>query len=123
YATHIAAMAPGTNLGAATPVQIGGPLPGLPDATPDKSDKEKKDGSDQQPKTKDAMMSKATNDAVALIRSLAELRGRNADWAEKAVREAASLSANAALQANVIDLVARDQDDLLSQMNGRVAVV
>ena len=124
YATHIAAMAPGTNLGAATPVQIGGPLPGLPDATPDKSDKEKKDGSsDQQPKTKDAMMSKATNDAVALIRSLAELRGRNADWAEKAVREAASLSANAALQANVIDLVARDQDELLRQIDGRVVEV
>jgi len=124
YATHhIAAMAPGTNLGAATPVQIGGPLPGLPDATPDKSDKEKKDGSDQQPKTKDAMMSKATNDAVALIRSLAELRGRNADWAEKAVREAASLSANAALQANVIDLVARDQDELLRQIDGRVVEI
>ena len=123
YATHIAAMAPGTNLGAATPVQIGGPLPGLPDATPDKGDKDKKDGSDQQPKTKDAMMAKATNDAVALIRSLAELRGRNADWAEKAVREAASLSANAALQANVIDLVARDQDELLRQIDGRVVEI
>jgi membrane-bound serine protease (ClpP class) len=123
YATHIAAMAPGTNLGAATPVQIGGPLPGLPDATPDKGDKDKKDGSDQQPKTKDAMMAKATNDAVALIRSLAELRGRNADWAEKAVREAASLSANAALQAKVIDLVARDQAELLRQIDGRVVEV
>jgi membrane-bound serine protease (ClpP class) len=119
YATHIAAMAPGTNLGAATPVQIGGPLPGLPDGTPDKSDKDKKDG-DQQPKTKDAMMAKATNDAVALIRSLAELRGRNADWAEKAVREAASLSANAALQANVVDVIARDQAELLRQIDGRV---
>ncbi len=119
YATHIAAMAPGTNLGAATPVQIGGPLPGLPEATPDKGDKEKKDGGDQQPKTKDAMAAKATNDAVALIRSLAELRGRNADWAEKAVREAASLSANAALQANVIDLIAHDPADLLRQIDGR----
>src|SRR5467141_1007044 len=119
YATHIAAMAPGTNLGAATPVQIGGPLPGLPDATPDKSDKDKKDGSDQQPKTRDAMTAKATNDAVALIRSLAELRGRNADWAEKAVREAASLSANAALQANVIDLVARNPTELLQLIDGR----
>jgi len=121
YATHIAAMAPGTNLGAATPVQIGGPLPGLPDATPDKSDKDKKDG--QQPKTKDAMTAKATNDAVALIRSLAEMRGRNADWAEKAVREAASLSANAALQANVIDLIARDPAELLRQIDGRVVEV
>jgi membrane-bound serine protease (ClpP class) len=123
YATHIAAMAPGTNLGAATPVQIGGPLPGLPDATPDKSDKDKKNGSDQKPKTKDAMTAKATNDAVALIRSLAELRGRNADWGEKAVREAESLSANAALQAKVIDLVARDQAELLRQIDGRVVEV
>jgi membrane-bound serine protease (ClpP class) len=122
YATHIAAMAPGTNLGSATPVQIGGPLPGLPDTTPDKNDKDKKDG-DGQPKPKDAMTSKVTNDAVALIRSLAELRGRNADWAEKAVREAANLSANAALQANVIDLVARDQAELLRQIDGRVVEV
>jgi hypothetical protein len=85
YATHIAAMAPGTNLGAATPVQIGGPLPGLPGSAPDKDGKDKK-GDAQQPALKDAMTAKATNDAVALIRSLAELRGRNADWAEKAVR-------------------------------------
>ena len=69
------------------------------------------------------MTAKATNDAVALIRSLAELRGRNADWAEKAVREAASLSANAALQANVIDLVARDQAELLRQIDGRTVEV
>jgi len=122
YATHIAAMAPGTNLGAATPVQIGGPLPGLPDTTPGK-DKDKKEGSDQQPKTKDAMTAKATNDAVALIRSLAELRGRNGDWGEKAVREAESLSANAALQAKVIDLVARDQAELLRQIDGRTVEV
>jgi len=100
-------MAPGTNLGAATPVQIGGPLPGLPGSAPDKDGKDKKDDA-QQPALKDAMTAKATNDAVALIRSLAELRGRNADWAEKAVREAASLSASAALQMNVIDLVARN---------------
>ena len=69
------------------------------------------------------MTAKATNDAVAFIRSLAELRGRNADWAEKAVREAASLSANAALQANVIDLVARDPAELLRQIDGRVVEV
>ena len=66
------------------------------------------------------MTAKATNDAVALIRSLAELRGRNADWAEKAVREAASLSASAALEANVIDLIARDPVELLRQIDGRV---
>jgi membrane-bound serine protease (ClpP class) len=116
YATHIAAMAPGTNLGAATPVQIGGPLPGLPGSAPDKDGKDKK-GDTHQPK--DAMTAKATNDAVALIRSLAELRGRNADWAEKAVREAASLSASGALQANVIDLVVRSPTELLHQIDGR----
>jgi membrane-bound serine protease (ClpP class) len=114
YATHIAAMAPGTNLGAATPVQIGGPLPGMPSGKPDKNEKEAKDA-----KPKDAMSEKATNDAVALIRSLAELHGRNADWAEKAVREAASLSANAALQEHVIDIIARDPADLFRQVDGR----
>ncbi|MBH5397928.1 nodulation protein NfeD [Bradyrhizobium sp. CNPSo 4010] len=114
YATHIAAMAPGTNIGAATPVQIGGPLPGLPSAAPDKDGKDKKD------EPKDAMTAKATNDAVAFIRSLAELRNRNADWAEKAVREAATLSANGALGAHAIDLVARDQAELLRQVDGRV---
>src|SRR6266446_6130074 len=118
YATHIAAMAPGTNLGAATPVQIGGPLPGLPGSTPDKDGKDKKDDA-QQPASKDAMTAKATNDAVALIRSLAELRGRNADWAEKAVREAATLSASGALQAHVIDLVARNPTELLQLIDGR----
>ena len=118
YATHIAAMAPGTNLGAATPVQIGGPLPGLPGSTPDKDGKDKKDDA-QQPALKDAMTAKSTNDAAALIRSLAELRGRNADWAEKAVREAASLSASAALQAHVIDLVARSPVELLEQIDRR----
>ncbi len=115
YATHIAAMAPGTNIGAATPVQIGGPLPGLPSGTPEKDGKDKKD------EPKDAMTAKATNDAVAFIRSLAELRNRNADWAEKAVREAATLSANGALEAHAIDLVARDQAELLRQVDGRVA--
>ena len=122
YATHIAAMAPGTNLGAATPVQIGSPIPGLPDGSPDKSGKDAKDG-EPQSKPKDAMTEKVTNDAVAFIRSLAELRGRNAEWAEKAVREAATLSANGALQANVIDLIARDPTDLLKQVDGRMVEV
>ncbi|MGX9427726.1 MULTISPECIES: NfeD family protein [Bradyrhizobium] len=122
YATHIAAMAPGTNIGAATPVQIGGPIPGLPGGTPDKDGKDKKD-SDQQPEPKDAMTAKVTNDAVALIRSLAELRGHNADWAEKAVREAATLSANGALQEHVIDLIARDPAELLAKVDGRVVEV
>ena len=122
YATHIAAMAPGTNIGAATPVQIGGPMPGLPSGVPDKEGKDNQDG-DHRGAPKDAMAAKVTNDAVALIRSLAELRGRNADWAEKAVREAATLSANAALQAHVIDLVARDPAELLSQVDGHVVEV
>jgi membrane-bound serine protease (ClpP class) len=122
YATHIAAMAPGTNIGAATPVQLGGPLPGLPSGTPEKGDKDKKDG-DQKGEPKDAMTAKVTNDAVAFIRSLAELRNRNADWAEKAVREAATLSANGALEAHAIDLIARDPADLLRQLDGRVVEV
>jgi membrane-bound serine protease (ClpP class) len=112
YATHIAAMAPGTNLGAATPVQIGG-MPGAPD----KDAKDKKDGA--QKSVTDSMTAKATNDAAALIRSLAELRHRNADWAEKAVREAVSLTASGAQQAHVIDFVARSPTELLQQADGR----
>ncbi|AZO08686.1 MULTISPECIES: nodulation protein NfeD [unclassified Mesorhizobium] len=114
YATHVAAMAPGTNLGAATPVELGG-LPSLPGG-------EKDDKGSGKP-APDAMMAKATNDAVALIRSLAELRGRNGDWGEKAVREAASLSANAALQEHVIDIVARDAAELLQLADGRTVEV
>ena len=114
YATHIAAMAPGTNLGAATPVQIGGPLPGLP-ADRDKDSDAGKDGN----APKDAMTAKVTNDAVAFIRSLAELRDRNVDWAEQAVREAATLSAQAALDRHVIDVVARTPEELLAKIDGR----
>lgn len=104
YATHVAAMAPGTNLGAATPIEMGGPLPSFPGG--DDKNNGPGAGKDQKnPPAGDAMIAKATNDAVALIRSLAELRGRNAEWGEKAVREAASLSANAALQEHVVDFV------------------
>jgi membrane-bound serine protease (ClpP class) len=107
-------MAPGTNLGAATPVEIGGSFPGLPEPGGEKG------GDAKEKKTPgDASATKATNDAVALIRSLAELRGRNAEWAEAAVRKAASLSASAALEAHVIDLVARDPGDLLDRVDGR----
>lgn len=116
YATHVAAMAPGTNLGAATPVQIGGTPPGLPGPAGDKDAED--DNKDAAP-LGDAMTAKMTNDAVAFIRSLAELRGRNADWAEKAVREAASLSAGAAHAAGVVDLIARDPDELLDRIDGR----
>jgi membrane-bound serine protease (ClpP class) len=123
YACNIAAMAPGTNLGAATPIELGGapepsPAP-APRQAPDDSD-------DEQPepaKPPAGMHDKMVNDAVAYIRSLAQLRGRNADWAEKAVREAASLSASEALDAKVIDLIARDLDDLLVKIDGRTVEV
>jgi membrane-bound serine protease (ClpP class) len=123
YACHVAAMAPATNLGAATPVPVGGsaPLPGMPEK-PDPAGK--KDGKDEDPAATpkpapDAMQTKIVNDAVAYIRSLAEKRGRNADWAERAVREGASLSADRALEQNVIDLVANDVEDLLKKIDGR----
>src|SRR5690606_1092253 len=100
YASHIAAMAPGTNLGAATPVQIGGAPPGGGEPPQEEPPKEKgKDkptdgkgtrGEERAPAGGDAMTRKVVNDAVAYIRGLAQMRGRNADWAEKAVREAAS---------------------------------
>jgi membrane-bound serine protease (ClpP class) len=128
YASHVAAMAPGTNLGAATPVQIGGgspfsPAPPQPDEKKDKGEAAKKDGADQ-PKARPATMSdKMVNDAVAYIRSLAQLRGRNVGWAEKAVREAASLSAEDALKEGVIDLIASDLDDLKRKLDGREVVV
>jgi membrane-bound serine protease (ClpP class) len=121
YATHVAAMAPGTNLGAATPVQIGG-LPSLPGGEKDNGPGGiGKDTGARAPV--DAMTTKVTNDAVALIRSLAELRGRNGDWGEKAVREGASLSASAALDQRVIDFVARDTAELLQLADGRTVEV
>lgn len=101
YASHIAAMAPASNLGAATPVAIGAPAPMPVPAAPD------------------AMAAKRLADASAYLRSLAQLRGRNADWGEQAVRESASLSASEALQKNVITLIAQDVADLLRQVDGR----
>jgi membrane-bound serine protease (ClpP class) len=154
YASHVAAMAPGTNLGAATPVSIGG-LP-QPDRNPDggrddrgrdaqdRQNRQDRDGSgkpsgdraaDEQGRDgrgtaarerrepASAMESKMVNDAVAYIRSLAELRGRNADWAERAVRDAESLSATAALRENVVDIVAGDEAELFRQAHGRMVTV
>jgi membrane-bound serine protease (ClpP class) len=126
YACHVAAMAPATNLGAATPVPVGGsaPLPGMPEK-PDPKDgqdgEDKDEARDKAPAkpAADAMQTKIVNDAVAYIRSLAEKRGRNADWAESAVREGASLTADRALEQKVIDLVAADVDDLLKRIDGR----
>jgi len=121
YAAHVAAMAPGTNLGAATPVEIGG-LPSLPGG--EKDNGPGGGGKDTGGRAAgNAMMTKVTNDAVALIRSLAEMRGRNGDWGEKAVREAASLSASAALEQHVIDFVARDRTELLQLADGRTVDV
>lgn len=104
-ASHLAAMAPTTHLGAATPVAIGGGF------NPGKSDE--KTG-------KSASEVKAINDAVSSIRALADLRGRNADWAEKAVREGATLTAAEALGANVIEIIAGDIDGVLAQADGRL---
>lgn len=95
YAAHVAAMAPGTNLGAAHPVAMGG---------------EKMD---------ETMTAKVTNDAVAYIHSLANLRGRNAEWAEQAVRESVSIHAEEARDAGVIDILARDVPSLLAEADGR----
>jgi membrane-bound serine protease (ClpP class) len=116
YASHVAAMAPATNLGAATPVQIGAPPGG--EARPDE-DKSKDAADKPSPTPGNALERKAVNDAVAYLRSLAELRGRNADWAETAVREGASLSANEALKAGVIDLMADDLPALIKAVDGR----
>ncbi|BCX88761.1 membrane-bound serine protease (ClpP class) [Methylomarinovum tepidoasis] len=107
YAAHVAAMAPATSIGAATPVQLGGLSP------PRRGDEKK-----EKPPAS-AMERKLVNDAVAFIKGLAQMRGRNAEWAEKAVREAATLTAEEALRQKVIDLIATDIGDLLRQLDGR----
>ena len=173
YAAHVSAMAPATNTGAATPVEVGGSPPGGDDRPLDEDPFEESDnpapaegggdeetvddaetrepasardtdrtvGADEITETaedvadaardvrptnvdnplssEDAMRAKVINDSVAYIRALAEKRGRNADWAESAVRDAASVTANEALDLGVIDLIADDIDDLLTQIDGR----
>jgi membrane-bound serine protease (ClpP class) len=126
YASHLAAMAPATNLGAATPVSIGGeggaPVPPVPGAAPAGKDGSAADGKgESKPEASgtSAMERKVVNDATAYIRSLAELRGRNAEWAEQAVRGAASLPASAALEQKVIDVISPDLPDLLKSIDGR----
>jgi membrane-bound serine protease (ClpP class) len=120
YASAIAAMAPGTNIGAATPVQLGGnPLaPGG-----EKQQKEQKQEEGKADESADTETRKVVNDAVAYIRSLAALNGRNADWATQAVRSAASLPAAEALSLHVIDVVADDVPDLLRKIDGRTVTV
>lgn len=149
YASHVAAMAPGTNLGAATPVQIGitDPIKSEPfkpeptkkstkekDAKGDEKDAKKSDEKEDKKQdekrdtdhasapagdTQSAMTKKQVHDAAAYIRGLAQMRGRNAEWAERAVREAVSLSSDEALAQKVIDLTARDVPELLAKLNGR----
>ena len=166
YAAHVSAMAPSTNTGAATPVEIGGGPPSddspfgtdptpdeeaggapeSPDATEGGAEAEPADGArdaapeslvddaidrleeirprpdaDSSPlSSNDALRAKVINDAVAYIRALAEERGRNADWAERAVREAVSVPAREALALGAVDYVAEDLEDLLAQMDGKV---
>ena len=125
YASHIAAMAPATNVGAATPVAIGLPSPGggaEPPARPASAGS----AASSNPAAAaghDAMAAKRINDAAAYLRSLAQLRGRDVAWAEQAVRESVSLSAHDALARKVIDLVAADVPDLLRQLDGRVVAL
>jgi len=139
YASHIAAMAPATNLGAATPVAIG---IGGPPRSPDGKDEEtgkadekeaRKDGKkasekektakEKAPAPQDTLSRKQIHDASAYIRGLAQLRGRNAEWAERAVREAVSLSAKEALELKVIDVIANDVADLIAKLDRRKVTV
>ena len=116
YGSHVAAMATSTHLGSATPVQMGGGLPGSDEGEEDNSTEES-DGEGS------AMERKVMEDAVSFIRSLAERHDRNADWAEEAVRNAVNLTASEALEQNVIDVVAHDLDDLLEQIDGMSVVM
>ena len=132
-ASHIAAMAPTTHLGAATPVSMLGGDPGKPEGAPElpggldenaEDEGEPEEESKSDPAAPDtAMGRKVLNDAIAYIRGLAEAHGRNADWAEDAVRNAATLTAREALEKNVIDLIAADEDELLAAIDGREVTV
>ncbi len=128
YASHIAAMAPGTNLGAATPVAIG--MPSQPAPQPAATDEGEGKKTDRAKAKKDSpgppvdtMKAKLVNDASAYIRGLAQLRGRNAEWAEQAVREAVSLSAEEAVKLKVVDVLAQDVPALLKKIDGRKVTV
>ena len=127
YASAIAAMAPGTNLGAATPIQLGR-VPRLPGGAPEQPAEQKSKEKGSEDKTSpaepaDTETRKAVNDAVAYIRGLAELNDRNADWAAEAVRTAVSLPASEALKLHVIDVIADDVPDLLRKIDGRTVKV
>jgi membrane-bound serine protease (ClpP class) len=123
YASHVAAMAPGTNLGAATPVAIGGGgIPGMPENSDDaENKKEDKENSEEKTaqSTSETMTHKMVNDAEAYLRSLAQMHGRNQEWAALAVRESASLSAQDALEKGVIDIMATNIPELLKRINAK----
>jgi membrane-bound serine protease (ClpP class) len=120
YASHIAAMAPATNVGSSTPVSLGGGQSPLPTPTLPQGDEAESDTSEAAGGS--AMEKKVINDAVAYIKSLAELRGRNSEWAVKTVTEAANLTASEALDLNVIDFIAESTTDLLRQVHGKTLV-
>ncbi|MFN0023912.1 MAG: NfeD family protein [Parvularculaceae bacterium] len=144
YAANVSAMAPNTNTGAATPVELGGApseenpfddeAPQTPEGAPADTPADSPSETPAEPSVaedaeedvtpplanSDAMRAKVINDSVAYIRALAEEHGRNADWAEKAVREAASVTSREALELGVIDLIAADRADLLKQIDGRI---
>ena len=120
YASHIAAMAPATNLGAATPVQLGGSSPAPEKGKPAEKKDAKEAAKGEEPMDLgSALARKQVHDAAAYIRGLATLRGRNAEWAERAVREAVSLTAEEALAQKVIDVIAADVPQLLQKVDGR----
>jgi membrane-bound serine protease (ClpP class) len=126
YASAIAAMAPGTNIGAATPIELGGnPLAPGGDQKPQAQDKQAQDkqAADKSAAPEDTETRKLVNDAVAYIKSLAAVNGRNADWAADAVRSAVSIPASEALALHVVDAVAADVPDLLRQIDGRTVTV
>ncbi|MGB1949611.1 MAG: NfeD family protein [Marinobacter sp.] len=131
YASHIAAMAPATNLGSATPVQMGG-VPGMDEAPEDPPESDAKDAdtgessesaegeqADRKRRGGSAMERKVLEDAVSYIRGLAQRHGRNAEWAEEAVREAVNLGAEEARDKQVVDVVATNLSDLLTRIDGR----
>lgn len=127
-ASHVAAMAEATNLGAATPVALGGGAPGAPSSGDDQNEKAKdqqetEDGTSEKVPAKTAMEKKVINDARAYIKGLAKLHDRNAEWAEKAVSEAASLDAQEALKLNVIDYIANSPEELVQAINGKTVKI
>jgi membrane-bound serine protease (ClpP class) len=121
YASHLAAMAPGTNLGAATPVELG--IGGQQPEEPNKPKGGADSGETGKAASGSAIERKQMHDAAAYLRGLAQMRGRNADWAERAVRESVSLTADEALKQNVIEVVAADVPGLLAQLDGRTVLV